>query len=160
MLLRKLLLYTPLAHRASHRLEEAVAAVIPEQITERIHTAEGLAQRLRRPHNGLEVAILLATSRAKLRELQSLDQMLERLRVILILPDADPQIIARAHSLRPRYFTNIQSDFQDVAAVLRKIMGYSPGIPRVLCTRIIQQRRFKEENGALGESLGSPGWRP
>jgi hypothetical protein len=49
----------------------------------------------------------------------------------LILPDADPQTIARGHNLRPRYLSNIQSDFQDVAAVLRKMLAfpefYAPG---------------------------------
>jgi hypothetical protein len=149
MRIRKLLLYTPPAHGASHRLETVVATVIPEQIIEMIHTAEGLAQRLARPQNGLEVAILLATSRAKLWELQSLEQMLERLRVILILPDTDPQSIAQAHSLRPRYLTNIQSDFQDVAAVLRKIMGYSRDILRNQRASTIQQTRFKGENEAV-----------
>jgi len=121
---RKLLLYTPLANGASHRLEKVLAAVVPEQTTEVVHTAEGLAQRLRRPFNGLEVAVILAPGRKNLLELQDLDQMLERLRVILILPDADPQTIARGHNLRPRYLSNIQSDFQDVAAVLRKMLAF------------------------------------
>ena len=120
---KKLLLYTPLAHKAGFRLEEAVATVVPEQTTEVVHTPAGLARRLRRPHNGLEVAVILATRQKQLRELQSLDQMLESLRIILILPDAAPQTIARAHSLRPRYVTNMHSDFQDVSAVLRKLLA-------------------------------------
>ncbi len=137
---RKLLLYAPLAHRASDLLEEAVAAVIPEQLTERLHTAESLAERLRSPLNGLEVAILLATTREELQALQSFDQMLERLRVILILPDADPQSIAQAHKLRPRYLTNIQNDFRNVAAVLRRIMGYPPQNPGSLLPRHLMER--------------------
>jgi len=68
--------------------------------------------------------VILAPGRKILLELQDLDQMLERLRVILILPDADPQTIARGHNLRPRYLSNIQSDFQDVAAVLRKMLAF------------------------------------
>jgi len=65
-------------------------------------------------------------SREDLQELQSLHLILEDQRLILILPDADPQTVAQGHSLRPRYLTNIHSDFQDVASVLRKIMGASP----------------------------------
>ena len=140
MLFRKLLLYAPLAHRASELLEEAVAAVIPEQMTERLHTAKSLAERLRNPLNGLEVAILLAATRQDLQELQALEQMLERLRVILILPDATPQSIAQAHNLRPRYLTNIQSDFQDVAAVLRRIMAYPPQNSSSLLPRHLMER--------------------
>ena len=123
---RELLLYTPLAHRASYRLEKAVAAVVPKQATEAVHTRDGLARRLRKPNNGLEVVAILAASRKELRELLSLAQILEGLRIILVLPDADPQTIAQGHSLRPRYVTNIHSDFQDVAAVLGKIRECFP----------------------------------
>ncbi len=120
---RKLLLYTPLPHRAGYRLEETVASVVPEETTEVVHTAERLTRRLRGHRNGLQVAVIMATDRDQLRELQSLDQMLENLRTILILPDAAPQTIAQAHSFRPRYVTHIQSDFQDVAAVLKKMLA-------------------------------------
>jgi hypothetical protein len=143
---RKLLLYIPLDHRASYRLEEAVATVVSHQATEIVHTPGDLARKLRKPDNGLEVAVILAASLKRLRELQPLDQILESLRLILILPDAAPRTIAQAHNLRPRYLTNIQSDFQDVAAVLRKIMGYSRGIPRVQRASTIQQTGFKDEN--------------
>lgn len=122
---RELLLYSPLAHKVSHRLEEAVASVVPQQATEIVHTPEGLARRLRRPHNGLEVAVIMAATRKELGELLSLSQMFEGLRIILVLPDADPQTIAQGHSLRPRYLTLMGSDFQDVAAVLSKIRGRS-----------------------------------
>jgi hypothetical protein len=118
-----LLLYIPLAHKAGNRLEAAVATVVPPQATEIVHTIEGLARRLRRSRNGLEMAVLLAPGRKKLQELKSLDQMLERLRVILIIPNSDHQTISQAHSLRPRYITNIDSDFKDVAAVLKKMLA-------------------------------------
>ena len=117
---RKLLLYTPVAHKAGYRLEEAVAAVLPEETTEVVRTPKGLARRLRRPRNGLQVAVIMATGRKKLEELQPLEQMLESLLTIMILPDADPRTIA--HKLRPRYVTDIHSDFQDVAAVLEKML--------------------------------------
>lgn len=120
---RELLLYTPLAHSAGYRLEEAVARVIPDQTTVVVHTPEGLARKLGKPDNGLEVAVIMAASPKNLWELQSLEQMLERLRLILILPNADPQTIAQAHNLRPCYVTNIHSDFKDVRAVLRKMLA-------------------------------------
>ncbi len=119
----KLLLYAPLAHGASSRLEEVLATIVPAQAIEVVRTSGDLARRLSRPHNGLEVAVILAAGRKKLWELQSLDQMLENLRVILILPDADPQTIAQGHTLRPRYLTDIKSNFQDVAAVLEKMLA-------------------------------------
>lgn len=119
---KKLLLYTPVAHRDGCRLKEALATVVAQQATEEVHTPQGLAGRLSKPASGLKVAVLLAAGRGKLRELQALDRMLESLRLILILPDTAPDTIAQAHSLRPRYVTDIHSDFQDVCAVLRKML--------------------------------------
>jgi len=100
-----------------------VAQTIPEHATVVVHTPEGLSRRLRKPDNGLEVAVIMAATPKKLRELQSIEQMLENLQLILILPNAAPQTIARAHSLRPRYLTHIHSDFQDVRAVLKKLLA-------------------------------------
>jgi len=128
MLKSELLLYTPLAHRASCRLKDAVATVVSLHATEIVHTPTGLVHRLRKLDNRLEVAVILADNRKKLWELQSLEQMLESLRLILILPDTDPQTIAQAHNLRPRYITSIYSDFQDVCAVLKKMLAL-PGLP-------------------------------
>lgn len=122
---RAVLLYSPRAHMAGSRLEEAVASVVPQQATEIVHTPEDLARRLRRPHNGLEVAVIMAATRKELRELLPLSQMFEGLRIILVLPDAHPQTISQGHSLQPRYLTLMDSDFQDVTAVLSKIMGRS-----------------------------------
>jgi hypothetical protein len=122
---QELLLYTPMGKADGHRLEEAVASVVPREATEMVHTPSDLAHRLRRLNHGLRVAVLMAPGRKELRELLILAPMLERLRVILILPDADPQTISQGHSLRPRYLTLSRGDFQDVAQVLGKILGPS-----------------------------------
>jgi hypothetical protein len=122
---RELLLYIPLAHGASYRLKEAVATVVPQGKTEIVHTPLGLARSLRRPHNGLQLAVILAANRKKLRELLALEQILDGLRMILVLPDAEPQTVSEGHRLRPRYLALAGSDFQDVAAVLRKMLTLS-----------------------------------
>jgi hypothetical protein len=104
-------------------LEAALAPVIPPHAAEIVSSPEDLARRLRSPNKSLRVAVILAACPKKLEGLQSLGPLLENLRLILILPDAGPQTIAQAHSLRPRYLTNIDSDFQDVAAVLKKMLS-------------------------------------
>jgi len=122
---KELLLYAPVANADSYRLEEVVATVVPQPEMEMVHTPGGLFHRLRRLNNGLRVAVILAAGRKELGELLSLGLMLEGLRVILIIPDADPQTISQGHRLRPRYISLIDSDFQDVAAVLRRILRCS-----------------------------------
>jgi hypothetical protein len=118
-----LLLFTPLAPRASYRLEEAMATVVPKQATKVVHTPQALAGRLWKPANDLEGPVIMAASREKPQELPSLDQMQESLRLILILPNTDSPTIAQTPGLRPRYVTHIRSDFQDVSAVLIKMLA-------------------------------------
>ena len=123
---KALLLYTPRAQKDSHRLERAVATVVPPEAIEIVHTPVDLGYRLTRLNNGFMVAVMMAAAGEELEELLALGLILERLRIILVIPDAEPRTISRGHILRPRYISYIDSDFQDVAAVLGKILG---GVP-------------------------------
>ena len=69
------------------------------------------------------IAILLAASKEELQELVSVGELLEDIRIILVLPDTDRDTVANAHILRPRYLTYVDSDFSDVAAVLSKMLS-------------------------------------
>jgi len=44
------------------------------------------------------------------------------MRIILILPDEDNETITMGHTLFPRFSTYADSDFKDVAAVLKKMI--------------------------------------
>ncbi|MCD6199973.1 MAG: hypothetical protein J7K15_15635, partial [Deltaproteobacteria bacterium] len=49
------------------------------------------------------------------------------LRLILILPDREAGTIAKGHILRPRFLTYLDSDFTEVAAVLKKMLSNTDG---------------------------------
>ncbi|MDD2902149.1 MAG: hypothetical protein PHU44_06905 [Syntrophales bacterium] len=123
---KKLLLYVPVAGGVGYRLTEAVGAALPQQEVEVVQTLDALSNRLQQPLNGLELAVLLSASQRQLFDFLTLRPLPDRLRIILVLPDAKPETISLGHSLQPRFVTYIHSDFQDVAAVLRKIMKSAP----------------------------------
>ncbi|MFZ5452539.1 MAG: hypothetical protein ACOZF2_11850 [Thermodesulfobacteriota bacterium] len=123
---KKLLLYAPLAENAGCRLTQAVTAVLPRQEVEVVQTLDALSHRLQQPLDGLELAVLLSASQRQLMDFLALKPLPDRLRIILVLPDSKPQTISLGHSLQPRFVTYIHSDFQDVAAVLQKIVKSFP----------------------------------
>lgn len=122
---KKLLLYVPVTSGIGYRLREAVAAVLPKKEVEVVQTMDALSDRLQQPLNGLELAVLLSASQRHLIDFLGLRPLPDRLRIILVLPDTKPETISLGHSLQPRFVTYIHSDFQDVAAVLEKILKSS-----------------------------------
>jgi hypothetical protein len=83
-----------------------------------------LQQRLRRPGSSNSVAVLVAHTREDLYTAVSLRDFLSELKVILILPDRDKATVALGHSMNPRYLTYVDSDPDDVAAVLTRMVEF------------------------------------
>ncbi len=88
-------------------------------------TIDSLSRRLRQPSSGPSMAVLLAASKEDLMEFLSIHDLLDSVRIILVLPDRKDDTVAKGHSLRPRFLTYVDSDsdFLDVAAVLSKMLG-------------------------------------
>ena len=116
------LFYSTKMDSAVERLKKAVESVISKEELEIHHFFDSLSTRLQQPMNGLEIAILLAGSDQDLADFISLHDLLSELRIILILPDRKPSTFAKGHKLGPRYMTYTDSDFQDVKAVLSKMI--------------------------------------
>ena len=68
------------------------------------------------------MAVLLAASKGQLSELLSLRELLNDVRIILILPDRGRETISQGHLLRPRFLSYADGDLTDVIAVLSKML--------------------------------------
>jgi hypothetical protein len=80
-----------------------------------------LTRRLNRLVAEEVVTVLFLPHQDRLREILSIVHLLERFRVIIILPDHDPTTIAQGHLLRPRFLTFVDSPLDELTAVLNKI---------------------------------------
>jgi hypothetical protein len=127
-----LLLYIPKMKGAGEKLVLIIEALFPDGTLEFFRTFRQLTSRLRQPVNDREVMVLYLPTRRLLDEIMEIAPLLERLRLIAILPDVDPETIAQGHRLRPRYLTTVDQRFEDVAAVLTKI-GKVSGAPLETC---------------------------
>jgi len=66
------------------------------------------------------IVVLLAADRKDLANLLSIRDLLDDVRIILVLPDDKKETVSAGHLLRPRYISYADGKFEDVAAVLRK----------------------------------------
>jgi hypothetical protein len=95
---------------------------VPKSKTEKCTTLTDLTRRLRQPQNNVGIALLTAKTKQDLEDLVALRELLADIRVILILPDRDHDTISKAHALYPRFLTYIDRDFDEVKAVLSKML--------------------------------------
>ncbi len=121
----RVLFYTTTADGVAQRLQRVIEGLVPKENTEIHRTIDSLSNRLRRPRYDLAVAVLLAASREDLLELLSIRDLLDGIRIILVLPDREDGTIAKGHRLYPRFLTYSDSDLLDVAAVLSKMLRNS-----------------------------------
>ena len=114
------ILYAPNSDQDDIR--QRIEGLIPEKRVKVYKTLEGLLERLHRPIDPETILIIVASSREKLLEVSPLRRILGDFRTIVVAPDQEPETVALAHQLRPRFLTYANSDFGDLVAVLEKMI--------------------------------------
>jgi hypothetical protein len=117
----QLLFYSSGDDQAEKRLEAAVYKVIPENKIELFKRLDDLRERLRTPVEPDSVAVLLASNREELQQMQLLRGLLTEIYVVLVIPDRKDSTIRLAHLLLPRFLSQKDSDFTDLQMVLNKM---------------------------------------
>jgi hypothetical protein len=117
-----LILYIKDPNGAGRGLRKAIEAVVAEEQRTACTDMESLIRRLRKPRGNIQIAVLLASTRQELEELFSIGYLLCDLRILLVLPDRKPETILKGHSLLPRFLTFADGNFDNVEAVLRKML--------------------------------------
>lgn len=117
-----LLVYSTKTNDAEERLLRVIELLLPEKKLKFYRSIDDLSARLRQPVVNPRIIILLAASRKELENILSIRELLEDAKIILIVPDTDPATLARGHTLRPRFLSDCNSDFVDVAAVVGQMI--------------------------------------
>jgi hypothetical protein len=117
----QLLIYSGGDSENNKRLETAVHKVIPKDRIELYKSLLDLRERLRTPVEPESVAVLSASNREELRQMQPLRRLLPELFVVLVIPDRKKSTIELAHLLLPRFLSRQSDDFGDLGKVLDKI---------------------------------------
>ena len=69
-----------------------------------------------------DIIIFQPNTDTELEHLIEMQDFLEDLRLILILPDSSPETVAKGHLLRPSFLTYADHDMSKVRLVLEKMM--------------------------------------
>ena len=117
----RLLFYSSGDDQNKKRLEAAVHKVIPESQIELFKRLDDFRERLRRPIEPNSIAVLSASNREELQQMQLLRGLLTEIYVVLVIPDRKKSTIALAHLLLPRFLSQQDGDFADLQIVLNKM---------------------------------------
>lgn len=117
-----LLIYSTKTDGAEERLLRIIELLLPEKELKFYRSIDDLSDVLRQPIFNPRIVILFASSRKELEHILSIRELLEDAKIILIVPDTDPATLARGHTLRPRFLSDCNSDFVDIAAVLSQMI--------------------------------------
>ena len=117
----QLLYYSPTVDKNSERLEAAIHRVIPKGRIEPFKSLIALEGRLRTPIEPDSIAVLSASNREELQQMQLLRGLLAEIFVVLVVADRKKSTIELAHRLLPRFLSQKSDDFKDLSKVLDKI---------------------------------------
>jgi hypothetical protein len=120
----KILLYSSQREDPGAAIEKRLRTLVPDLRMEVYRSIEELAHGLQRLLDHDTIIILRARDREELLHIVSLRDLLQGVRVILLVPDREEETISLAHRLRPRFLSSCEDDFSDTLSVLRKMLGY------------------------------------
>ncbi len=118
-----LLFYATDTKRTGKPLWDLHQELAAEYQGEFFQTTNSLSQQLCQPKGDLTIAVLLVSTQEELLDILSIRDLLDRVRVIIILPDRNEDTISKGHTLFPRFLTHVDSDFSWVTAVLKKMLS-------------------------------------
>jgi len=106
-------------------IEKAIDAAARVADVQVYRDLETLARWFRLPRFVLDqpIVVLVAGTKRDLGKISDMRVLFEDLPLILVLPDRRKETAALGHTLRPRYVSYRDGDFEDVAAVLGRMLS-------------------------------------
>lgn len=104
------------------RFQKIIMMESKEEKIERYKSLEELSNRLRQSNLENNVAILFISDIAEIYQICLMKNLLNDIRIILILPDRSAEMISAAFKLYPRFISYIDSDFKDEIVVLKRMI--------------------------------------
>ena len=102
-------------------LEPKLHSRLPEVGLEIFSSFEALNQRLFRVHDAPVIAILATDNRAQLDQFRELLELFADVRIVLILPDHEPETLRLGHRLYPRFVSYKNGNFDDLVSVVARL---------------------------------------
>jgi L-lactate utilization protein LutB len=118
----KIFLYSKVGNPSGNKLNKLIEKDLPGVEMAVYKTIDDLSQSLKHPTENSGVAVLLISNQEDLKNILSIRHLFQNIRIILLVPSEDAEIVALAHRLRPRFLTDIDTDLAEITAVLKKML--------------------------------------
>jgi hypothetical protein len=112
------------AHQ-NDRVVETLQKQLADLTIERFRSVESIAKRLSRPCHGLEIALMVVCDGDEMIQIAGIHNLIRDLRLVLVLPGHDPEMVSMAHKLGPRFIAYADNGFEQAIAVVRKMAEQS-----------------------------------
>ena len=155
---RKMIYFPALPADSLKQIDELVRLYVPEHALEICRDMTGLRNRLCQPTDNVSV-VLLAAGKDELEELQVLQEQLQPLRLVVILPDKNQEASALCGRLHPRFISYTSGNFSVVKSVLKNQYGgrITIGMPASATGRdLLTKHRSYGRKGNVRINLHSP----
>lgn len=118
----QLLFFASKNNNDKKRLESVIQNALPDKTIESFTCLDALRERIRFIVEPNSIAVLLASDRDELCEMQMLRELLPEIYVILVIPDWQKSTLNLAHLLLPRFLSQKEDSFSDITSVLKKMV--------------------------------------
>ena len=108
------------------RLCNQVIGTVPLESIGIFQTLASFKERINQGKTDISAIVFFAANRQELMALKSLHERVSDVKIILVLPDMDQETTRIGHTFCPRYISHTHSTFEDVAAVLNKMIVNAP----------------------------------
>lgn len=120
----KVLFYSATKNGAGKTAQSVVEDRVPKKDLEVYRSIESFSNRFRQFSGDVAAAVLVAESTESLLDLFSIRDLFTDIRIILILPDRQDETVSLGFKLFPRFISYADGNFEDVGAVLQKMVAY------------------------------------
>jgi hypothetical protein len=119
----EVLLYARETDAAGERLQHLIETRIPGKKIGLCRSMKALSHRLNGSGVNNTIVILIASGEEDFEKILDSCDLLADIRIIIILPDAREETIAKGHRLYPRFLSYRDGDFEDVVTVLENMLS-------------------------------------
>jgi len=117
-----ILFYAAENNRVVETLEHQLA---PHKVA-RCVSFSTVEKRLRKPGHGMQVALMIVRNSEEMDWINAIHNLVRDVKLILVLPAPDSAMVARAHKLGPRFIAYADNGYDQVGAVLEKMLQFRP----------------------------------
>ena len=145
----KVIVFFNSENTAKNQLISILEAVTQRKDIEKFTSITDLSKRLKIDTSDVSIILLSISGHRTLNELLTIRNQLIGHRIIIILPDQKNETLSKAHLLYPRFISYNDNNFEDLKAVVEKMLAYLNVHSKIKKLQDLDYHKIKSPNQFL-----------